>query len=270
MSINRIEEKFNLLKARGEKALIVFITAGDPNLSLTETLVLEMEKRGVDIIELGIPFSDPLADGPTIQASSQRSLKKGTTLPKIINLVKKIRKKSHIPLALMGYYNPIYVYGVKRFVREASQAGVDGIIIPDLPPEEAAELIRESRRYGLANIFLLAPTSTKDRIKRVIHDGSGFIYYVSITGVTGVREKLPQGLHKKLDEIKSLTTRPVAVGFGVSKPSQIKAILKKAEGVIIGSSLIRIIEKYSGSKGLVKKFDKAIDKFVSVVRNLPK
>ncbi|MBL7170742.1 MAG: tryptophan synthase subunit alpha [Candidatus Omnitrophica bacterium] len=263
--MNRIKEKFNLLKATNKKAFITFITAGDPSLSVTERLVLEMDRSGVDVVELGVPFSDPTADGPRIQASSMRSLKAGTTLAKILNLVKKIRKKSKIPLVLMTYYNPVYAYGIKKFARDAACAGVDGVIVPDLPPEEALELIKESRRFNLANIFLLAPTSTKERIKKVIQKGSGFIYYVSLTGVTGERKTIPPDLYKKLKEIKSLTRKPVAVGFGVSRAAQIKSILKKADGVIVGSALVGIIEKNSNRKTLYKEFNKKIDLFSKII-----
>lgn len=266
--MNRIEERFNILRTKGKKAFITFITAGDPTLRTTEQLVYEMEARGVDIIELGVPFSDPIADGPRIQASSLRSLAGGSTLPKILDLVKKIRKRSNIPLVLMTYYNPVYVYGVKRFVKDAVCRGVDGVIVPDLPPEEGGELIKEARRFDLANIFLLAPTSTKDRIRKVIQKGSGFIYYASLTGVTGERNALPRDLYKKLKAIKSLTRKPVAVGFGVSRQSQIKAILKRADGVIVGSALVGIIEKYSRRRGLFKEFNKKIDSFASVVKSV--
>jgi len=266
--INRIEQRFNILRANGKKAFITFITAGDPCLNVTEKLVLGMESHGVDIVELGVPFSDPTADGPRIQASSMRSLKAATTLPKILSLVKKIRKKSNIPLVLMTYYNPVYVYGVKRFVKDAACAGVDGVIVPDLPPEEGGELIKASKKFNLANIFLLAPTSTKDRIKKVIRKGSGFIYYVSLTGVTGERNALPADLCKKIREIKSLTKKPVAVGFGVSRPSQVKSILKKADGVIVGSALVGIIEKNSNHKALYKEFNKKIDSFFKTIHRV--
>lgn len=263
--MNRIEKKFKTLRASNKKAFITFITAGDPSLVVTEKLVINMEKHGVDIVELGVPFSDPIADGVRIQASSLRSLKAGTTLPRIITLVKKIRKKSNIPLALMSYYNPVYIYGIKKFVRDAVFAGVDGVIVPDLPPEEAKDLIKESRKYGLANIFLLAPTSTEDRIKKVIEEGTGFIYYVSLTGVTGERKTISSDLYEKLDKIKSVTQKPVAVGFGISHPSQVKAILKKADGVIVGSALVAIIEKYSKRTLLYKKFNKKIDEFAKKI-----
>lgn len=266
--MNRIEEKFNLLRARGQKALITFITAGDPNLEVTRHLVLDMEQHGVDIVELGVPFSDPIADGTRIQASSRRSLKADTTLPKIMALVRTIRKKSNIPLVLMSYYNPIYVYGIEKFVRDSVFQGIDGVIIPDLPPEEAGKLVKESRRYDFANIFLLAPTSTKERIKKVAHEGSGFIYYVSLTGVTGERKTISSDIYRKLREIRTLTTKPIAVGFGISQPFQIRAVLREADGVIIGSALVGIIEKYSSQsrKVLYNNFNKKIDRFARAVK----
>lgn len=261
--MNRIDERFRSLKRKGAKALITFITAGDPSLKMTEELVLEMDRRGLDIVELGVPFSDPIADGPVIQASSLRSLKRGTTLPKILGTVRLIRKKSDIPLCLMSYFNPIYVYGIKKFVKDSTAAGVDGVIVPDLPPEEAQEIINEGRRFGLATIFFLAPTSTKERMEKVIDASSGFIYYVSLTGVTGERKGLSADLSKKLKEIKSMTRKPIAVGFGISRPSQIKAVSKNSDGVIVGSALVRIMEKFSKNKKLLfREFIKKIDSFL--------
>lgn len=261
-----IARKFASLRAKGEKALITFITAGDPDLATTEKLVLEMDRLGVDIVELGVPFSDPIADGPTIQASSLRSLKAGTTLPRIINLVRNIRKKSNIPIVLMGYYNPFYVYGLKKFVRQASRAGIDGVIVPDLSPEEAGDLVSISRKFGLATIFLLAPTSTKERIKIVLEKTSGFIYYVSLTGVTGERKRLPPDLVKKLKKIRARSAIPLAVGFGISHPRQIKAILKNADAVIVGSALVKVIEESGKAKDLFQKFNRKLRLFLSAVK----
>ena len=181
--MNRISAKFKELKKRRKKALIAFITAGDPSLSATEKLVFAFERCGVDIVELGVPFSDPIADGPTIQASSQRALTKGTNLKGILNCVKRIRKASQIPIALMTYYNPVFHLGEKNFVRLARQSGVDGVMIPDLPPEEARTLIKEARKNNLATVFFVAPTTTKERVKNIVSASTGFIYYVSLTGV---------------------------------------------------------------------------------------
>ncbi len=247
--MNRIDQKFQELKKK--KAFIAFITAGDPNLQTTEELVLAFEGAGVDIVELGIPFSDPLADGPTIQAASQRSLQKGTTLEKVFDLVQKIRTRSQIPICLMMYYNPIFHYGEERFVARAKACGVDGVIVPDLPPEEAKSLIRYARAKDLATVFFIAPTTTQSRIKHIVQASSGFIYYVSIAGVTGARQNIPSSYVKQIQLAKRYTKKPICVGFGISTPAQVKAIGKMADGVIVGSAIVSEIFKNKGNKNLV-------------------
>ena len=188
---NRIEEAFKRLKEKNQKALIPFITAGDPDLDKTGELVMAMEKAGADIIELGVPFSDPIADGPIIQRASYRALKGGVSLRKILGLVKDLRRETSVPIVLMTYYNPVFKYGLSEFVKDAVGAAVDGIIVPDLPPEEGRGIIEEGMKAGLDTIFLIAPTSTRERIKMISALSRGFIYYVSLTGVTGARESLP-------------------------------------------------------------------------------
>jgi tryptophan synthase alpha chain len=183
--MNRIQKKFKELKKRGEKALVTFITAGDPNLSTTKRLVLEMEKAGADLIELGVPFSDPMADGPVIQRSSERALKGGTDLKAVLRLVKDLRKTTEIPIILMGYFNPLLQWGCEAFCEEAGKVGVDGLIVVDLPPEESAELHHPARKAGLSLIYLLTPTSDEERVQKVKKLATGFTYYVSITGITG-------------------------------------------------------------------------------------
>lgn len=251
--MNRITQKFIELRAAKKKAFIAFITAGDPNLTVTEKLVLAFEHSGVDIVELGVPFSDPLADGPTIQASSQRALQKGVTLSKILDTVSRIRRKSQIPLILMTYYNPIFHFGEERFVRSAKAAGVDGVIIPDLPPEEAGNLLKAAKKNNLAVIFFLSPTTTKERMKKNIQASSGFIYYVSLTGVTGARKALPQDVIRNVQLAKSLTNKPICVGFGISKPAQVQSLAGIADGVIVGSAIVNEIRKNTNKKGFVKK-----------------
>lgn len=251
--MTRIEKKFKQLRRENKKAFITFITAGYPDLAVTEKLVLEFSRIGVDIIELGVPFSDPLADGPVIQEASETALKNKVHLGEILNLAKRLRKKTEIPICLMSYYNPIFCFGEANFARQAAQCGVDGIIIPDLPPEEAKSLIRLADKAGLNSIFFLAPTSTAQRIELVSKVCSGFIYYVSLTGVTGPREQLPGDVDKHIREIKKVTDTPVCVGFGVSHPQQVKDICKFADGVIIGSAIIRKIKENIGKSGLVKK-----------------
>jgi len=256
--MNRIDKKFRELKKESRQALIIYITAGYPSLSKTKELIFEIEKSGADIIELGIPFSDPLADGPTIQLASQRALKNHVALKDVISLVRAIRKKTEIPLVFMTYFNPVFRFGVDRFVREASVAGVDGVIVPDLPPDEADSLIKASRKSGFANIFLLTPTSAEKRIKIVSKASSGFIYYVSLTGVTGARARLPQEIKNKIKGIKKFTDKPVCVGFGVSGPGQASQMSEISDGVIVGSAVINIMHKNLGKKDLVKKVGKFI------------
>lgn len=252
--MNRIDKKFKELKKKRKKAFIAYITAGDPSLVQTEKLVTALDVAGADIIELGVPFSDPMADGPTIQQASERSLKKRTNIISIIKLVKSIRKKSQVPLILMSYYNPVFRYGANKFIKDTKAAGIDGVIIPDLPPEEANAFVKLARRHGYCCIFLLAPTSTAQRIKLAAGKSSGFIYYVSLTGVTGAREKLPKELVSDVRRIKRIAAKiPVCVGFGVSTEKQVKEIAKVADGVIVGSAIVKIIEKNLGSHGLDKK-----------------
>jgi len=265
---NRVESKFQSLKRKRKKAFIAFITAGDPSLSVTEQLVLNFEKAGVDIVELGVPFSDPLADGPTIQAASERALKKGITLAKILQTVKKIRQKSQIPITLMTYYNPIFHMGEERFMLGARQAGVDGVIVPDLPLEEAQPLIKAAKRHRIATIFFISPTTTMDRIKTIIRASSGFIYYVSLTGVTGTREVLPSDLISKIRLAKRFSSKPVCVGFGVSTPAHVKLISRNADGVIVGSAIVKEIQKNSHQRDLVKRVSNFISRLTAPLESL--
>ena len=255
---NRIKEKFKQLKKKRKKAFIVFITAGDPNLKTTEELVLAFENAGVDIIELGVPFSDPLADGPTIQASSQRALKGKVSLRKILDSVSRIRKRSQLPIALMTYYNPIFRFGEEKFIAKAYQAGVDGVIIPDLPPEEASSLIKEAKKKNIATVFFLSPTTQRKRIKTIVQACSGFIYYVSLTGVTGARRQLPKELSGDLKKLKRYTSKPICAGFGISRSEQVKAISGVCDGVIVGSAVIKEIEKNKDKKNLLKNVSNLI------------
>jgi tryptophan synthase alpha chain len=251
--MNRISRRFKELKKKDKKALIVFITAGYPSLKVTERLILEFERQGVDIVELGVPFSDPLADGPVIQESSQYALKNHVSLQQILNLVRSVRKRSNLPICLMTYYNPVYCFGEENFVKKAVQAGVDGIIIPDLPPEEGRNFSKLANRVNLSSIFFLAPTSNLKRIKYISNISRGFIYYVSLTGVTGPRHKLSSDLVFNLRRIKKNTAKPVCVGFGISNLKQIKQIYKLADGAIVGSAVVRNIKKNINSPNLVKR-----------------
>jgi tryptophan synthase alpha chain len=246
--MTRIESKFKELRKKGKAALVTYITAGDPSLELTHDIVLKLEESGADIIELGVPFSDPMADGPTIQLASERSLRNGTTLRGVIESVKKIRKHTEIPILLFGYYNPFLAYGLQKFSKDAHEAGVDGILVVDLPPEEAEELKTHVDRAGLNLVFLLAPTSTSERIRLVVEHASGFVYLVSVTGVTGARPDMDYSLDSLVNEIKKSTKLPVGIGFGVSTAEQASRITKVADAVIVGSALVRIIEKNANDK----------------------
>jgi tryptophan synthase alpha chain len=241
--MNRIQSKFKELKKKDEKALITFITAGDPNLSATERLVYEMEKAGADIIELGVPFSDPMADGPVIQRSSERALKGKTYLSSILNLVKKFRKNTEIPIILMGYFNPILQWGCERFCHQAAEAGVDGLIVVDLPPEESAELQVPARKSGLNLIYLLTPTADEARIRHVKRVASGFVYYVSVTGITGSAVKAFDSIKNHVAEIKKSISLPVCIGFGIRTPQDAHTLSKIADGVVVGSALVSLLEK---------------------------
>jgi tryptophan synthase alpha chain len=239
----RIERKFQELRKKGRAALVTYITAGDPSLELTPDIVFRLEKSGADIVELGVPFSDPMADGPTIQLASERALESGTNLHGVLDAVRKIRKNSEIPLLLFGYYNPFFAYGLEKLAADASEAGVDGILSVDLPPEEAGEFKIHTDNKGLNLVFLLAPNSTAERINLVAEHASGFVYLVSVTGVTGERPNLDYSLEPVIDEIRKRIRLPVGVGFGVSTPSQVSKIARLADAVIVGSALVRIIEK---------------------------
>ncbi len=251
--MNRIEKKFKELKAADKKAFIAFITAGYPNLEITEKLVIKLAHSAADIIELGVPFSDPLADGPIIQEASQAALDKNTHIADILRVVSRARKSVDIPICLMTYYNPVFCFGEEKFVKMAVQAGVDGVIIPDLPPEEAHSFIKFSRVNNLDTIFFLAPTSTQERIKLIAKVSTGFIYYVSLTGVTGPRAHLAIDFAGQLKLIKQYTAKPVCVGFGISSHQQVKLVEKFSDGVIVGSAIVNIIKENIGKHDLVEK-----------------
>lgn len=251
--MTRIDKKFRELRLANKKAFIAFITAGYPDLKTTQELVLEFSKIGVDIVELGVPFSDPLADGPVIQEASQAALDNKVNLKDILTLVEKCRKQTNIPLALMTYYNPVFCFGEERFAEQARAAGVDGVIIPDLPPEEAEVFIKHCRRNKLGTIFFLAPTTTKQRMKLISRVSTGFIYYVSLTGVTGIRQNLPEDLKSSLRAVKKITSKPVCVGFGVSNPRQVQELGEVCDGVIVGSAIVKKIRENIGRQDLVDR-----------------
>jgi tryptophan synthase alpha chain len=250
--MGRIGDKFESLRGRKEKALIVYLTVGDPSLSITKKLILGLEKAGVDILEIGVPFSDPTADGPVIQAASQRALKAGTTLEGVLELVTEVRKVSEIPVVLFGYFNPIFAYGVKKFTHSAREAGVDGVLIVDLPYEEAKELRMYTDPVGIDFISLLAPTTDGKRLSKISAEATGFLYYISITGITGTAAPKIDNIKNEVEKIRKITKLPIAVGFGISKPQQAREIGRFADGVVIGSAVVRLIDENKNNPDLVK------------------
>jgi len=237
--MSRIQEKFSELYARGQKALICYLMAGDPTLDATERAVKAVREAGADIIELGFPFSDPLADGPTIQAAAYRALQNPFGLKQYFGLIKRIRQEDQVPLVLMTYYNVIFHFGLEEFAQQADDAGLDGLIIPDLPLEEGRDLLQALDGTALDLIQLAAPTTSLERIGRLTQEGTGFLYYVSRTGITGARDSLPEELLDRLEEVVAASRLPVAVGFGISNAGQVRAIAKTAEGVVIGSAIVQ-------------------------------
>jgi tryptophan synthase alpha chain len=249
--MNRITATFQRLRSRGEKALIAYLMAGDPDLKRTEDLVLTLTNSGADIIELGVPFSDPIADGPVIQRAGQRALKHHTSLRDILDLVRRLREKTGTPLVLMTYVNPVSKFGEDRFIAEAAAAGVDGVIFPDLPPEEGEAFIRKARQRGLAVILLAAPTSSAARLRTIVRLTEGFVYYVSLTGITGARLAGTAEVASRISKIRRMTDKPVAVGFGVSSPAAAAAVSRTADGVIVGTAIVRLIEDRIGRPELL-------------------
>lgn len=236
--MSRIQNAFNK-----KKALIGFLTGGDPCLEKTIDYILEMEKAGADLIEIGIPFSDPVAEGVVIEKANARALSVGTTTDSLFEMVKKVREKTQIPLVFLTYMNPVFVYGVERFFSKCQETGIDGVIIPDLPFEERAEVSEMAKKYEVDRITLIAPTS-EERITNLAKEASGFIYLVSSLGVTGVRKEIKTDLGAIIESIKKVSSVPVAVGFGISTPDQVAKISKDADGVIVGSAIVKIIEEH--------------------------
>jgi tryptophan synthase alpha chain len=251
--MGRIENKWASLAGAGRRAFIAFLTAGDPSLEKTEELIPALEAAGVDIIEIGVPFSDPTADGPVIQASSQRALKQGTTLQKILTMIVRLRRFSGVPIVLFTYYNPILSYGPERFAQAAMAASLDGILVVDLPPEEAGELRRFTDPAGLSFISLVAPTTDPDRASMILRQATGFVYYISVTGVTGTAAPEPAAVARDVARLKTLTPLPVAVGFGISTPEQAAAIAPLADGIVVGSALVKLIADRCQSIGLIEE-----------------
>lgn len=235
----RIEKRFADLKAEGRGGLVTFVTAGDPDYAASLEILKGLPRAGADIIELGMPFSDPMADGPSIQAASQRALKAGASMKKTLEMVREFRKDDgETPIVLMGYYNPVYIYGSETFTHDAAEAGVDGLIIVDLPPEEDAELLEPAREAGLNIIYLATPTTDGKRLPRILRHASGFIYYVSIAGITGTKSADIEDISKAVESIRRHTDLPIAVGFGIRTPRQAAQVAAAADAAVVGSALV--------------------------------
>ncbi|WP_366923663.1 tryptophan synthase subunit alpha [Metallumcola ferriviriculae] len=266
MEHSRLETALDGARRRDRRVFMPFITAGDPHLDRTEELVAAMRRGGADIIELGVPFSDPLADGPVIQRASSRALKNGTTMRQILDLAGRMRGNGTLgatPLVLLLYYNTVYVYGEERFARDAAAAGVDGVVIPDLPLEAGGSLRSMCNKTGLTMIAIVTPTTSVDRIKMITDNAEGFIYYTAVTGVTGIREGLRQELMGEIKQLKQLTNLPVLLGFGISNSQQARQAAAFADGIIMGSALVELIENSLGSE-----MPKLIERFVREIKQV--
>lgn len=256
--MSRIDKTFADLRRKQETALIPFLTAGDPDLATTSKLIRTLAENGADLIELGVPFSDPMADGPTIQAASERALRAGTTVRKVLQLVAEVRSDCQIPLVLMGYYNPVFRYGAEQFAKDAAAAGVDGLLLVDLPPEEVGEISAIMKAAKIALITLLAPTTPSERMSKLAATAEGYLYYVSMTGVTGTQKVSPADIKAAVENLQSMTEVPVGVGFGITTPEDAKAVGEFADGVVVGSALVKIIAENAGSDELLPRVGKFI------------
>ena len=251
--MNRIDQTFAALRTQRAAALIPFLTVGDPDLETTRELMRVAADSGADLLELGVPFSDPSADGPTLQRSAEIGLRAGASLPRVLEMVAEFRQESELPVILYGYYNPIFHYGPERFAADAGRAGVDGALVVDLPPEEAEELLKWTRPAGVHLIFLLAPTSGPDRIRTVLKYARGFIYYVSVTGVTGVRPMQVESVQPAVERLRRATQLPIGVGFGITTPEQAAAVAAFADAAVVGSAIMRVVHEHRGSSSVVSE-----------------
>jgi tryptophan synthase alpha chain len=248
-----IGRKFEALKRRGGRAFIPFITAGDPDLETTVRLAPELERAGAHILELGIPFSDPVADGPVIQRASERALKHGYRISDYIEAVARVRRESAIPILLFSYYNPLLQYGLQRLAGDGRRSGVDGLLVTDMTPEESGAYRETIRGAGLDTVFLAAPTSDDERIGRIVEVSSGFVYVVSRTGVTGAKESLSSSVGGTVDRVRARTSLPIAVGFGISSPEQVREVCRVADGAVVGSAIVKEIERCAGQGDVVAR-----------------
>jgi tryptophan synthase alpha chain len=266
--MNRIVEKFAALKRAGKKAFIVYVGAGDPNLEATRELALAFDQSGVDILELGVPFSDPLADGLVNQLAAQRGLESKTTPPKLLETIVAIRKDSEIPIVLYIYFNLIHKVGLEKFIADATRAGVDGLLVLDLPPEESDNYEALMKKSGLCHIYLVAPTTPEARMEKIVKRGSGFIYYISREGVTGMQTSVASNLASQVAKIRAHTDLPIAVGFGISNPEQAKLVASSADAVVVGSAVVNQIAKHGKSKGLVKRVSEFVKSLGDAVKTI--
>ncbi|MBV9501754.1 MAG: tryptophan synthase subunit alpha [Acidobacteriaceae bacterium] len=264
----RIAGLFQKKKAEGRKAFIAYLTGGDPSPDHTASLILALERGGADLIELGVPFSDPIADGPVIQRASERALQAGTTVPKLLTIVRQVRQHSEIPIILFSYLNPLLRYGFERLARDTADAGIDGVLLTDLSVEEAAEPVNRLREYCLDTVFLAAPTSTERRLQLVAEHSSAFVYLVSRTGVTGEQVSLSQAAAPLVNRMRRLTSLPLAVGFGISTPEQVAQVAEIADGVVVGTAIVRRIEKYAGSADLATELESYIKELTAPLRSV--
>ncbi len=266
--MNRIVAKFAQLKAAGKKGLVVYIGAGDPNLKATHDLALAFDKSGVDILELGVPFSDPLADGLVNQLAAQRGLESGTTPPKLLATIKGIRKQSQIPLVLYIYFNLIHKVGLEKFINDCAAAGVDGLLVLDLPPEESDNYEALMTKAGLCHIYLVAPTTPENRMELIVKRGSGFIYYISREGVTGMQTSVATNLSTQITKLRSHTNLPIAIGFGISNPDQAKSVAKEGDACVVGSAIVNQIAEHGQSPELVAKVGAFVKSLADSVKTI--
>lgn len=265
--MNRIAAKFAQLKAAGKKGFIVYIGAGDPDLNATLKLALAFDHAGVDILELGVPFSDPLADGLVNQLAAQRGLEAGTTPPTVLATVAALRRDSEIPVVLYIYFNLIHKVGMEQFIADAAKAGVDGLLVLDLPPEESDNYEALMQKHGLCNIYLVAPTTPEDRMELIVKRGSGFIYYISREGVTGMQSQVASNLASQVTRIRAHTSLPIAVGFGISNPEQARLVAQSADACVVGSAIVNQIAELGRSPDLVPKVAGFIRQMAQAVAN---
>ncbi|HTB82506.1 MAG TPA: tryptophan synthase subunit alpha [Candidatus Sulfotelmatobacter sp.] len=266
--MNRIVAKFAQLKSANQKGLVVYIGAGDPNLQATHDLTLAFDRAGVAVVELGVPFSDPLADGLVNQLAAQRGLESGTTPPKVLETITAIRRQSEVPIVLYIYFNLIHKVGLEKFIADAAKAGVDGLLVLDLPPEESDNYETLMQKHGLCHIYLVAPTTPEDRMALIVKRGTGFIYYISREGVTGMQSQVASNLSTQVAKIRAHTDLPIAIGFGISNPDQAKTVAKEGDACVVGSAIVNQIAEHGKSPELVAKVGAFVKSLADAVKTI--